>query len=176
MKEITMSEQSQTVAAVKTAIQMEIDGKTFYQRAAQASPNALGKKLFRQLAAEEDIHRQKFEEIFKAIQSRKPWPDIKITPDKGKHLQTLFSSASKNVQSSASEMEAAQTAMNMENKTRDFYHEQAQKANFAAEKDYYLALEQQESSHHAALYEYYEYLKDPAGWFTMKERHSLDGG
>jgi len=26
------------------------------------------------------------------------------------------------------------------------------------------------------LLDYYEYLKDPAGWFTKKERPSLDGG
>ncbi len=66
--------------------------------------------------------------------------------------------------------------MTMENKTRDFYLEQATKASFEAEKKYYEALAEQESAHHASLLDYYEYLTDPAGWFTIKERHSLDGG
>jgi rubrerythrin len=171
-----MSEQSQTIEAVKTAVQMEIDGKEFYLQAAQASLNNLGKKLFTQLAAEEDLHRQKFEAIFEAIQARKPWPEVHITLDGGKHLQTLFASASKNVQSSVSELEAVQTAMAMEKKTRDFYRDRGKKASFEAEKDYYRALEQQEAAHHAALLDYYEYMKDPAAWFTVKERHSLDGG
>ncbi len=171
-----MNEQSQTVDAVKIAIQMEIDGKKFYRKAAQASSNNLGQKLFRQLATEEDLHRQKFESIFKAIQARKPWPQVDIKLDGGKHLQTLFSSAGKNVQSSASELEAVQTAMTMENKTRDYYHDRAKLASFEVEKDYYQALEQQESAHHAALLDYFEYMKDPAGWFNVKERHSLDGG
>lgn len=171
-----MSEQSQTVAALNIAIQMEIDGKEFYQQAAQASANNLGKKLFRQLASEEDLHRQKFEAIFKTIQARKPWPKVDITFDGGKHLQTLFASASKNIQASSSELEAVQTSMAMENKTRDFYRERANKASFDAEKDYYRALEQQEGAHHAALLDYYEYMKDPVGWFTVKEHHSLDGG
>jgi len=171
-----MSEKSQTMAALNIAIQMEIDGKKFYQQAAQSSSNNLGNKLFRQLATEEDLHRQKFEAIFKVIQTRKPWPKVDITFDGGKHLQTLFASASKHLQSTASELEAVQTAMVMENKTRDFYRERATKASFEAEKDYYLALEQQEGAHHAALLDYYEYMKDPVGWFTVKERHSLDGG
>jgi rubrerythrin len=155
---------------------MEIDGKKYYQQAAQSSSNNLGKKLFRQLAAEEDLHRQKFIEIFKALQARKPWPEVDITFDGGKQLKTLFSIASKNVLSSASELEAVQTAMTMENKTRDYYRERAKKASFEAEKNYYRALEQQEGAHHAALLDYYEYMKDPVGWFTVKEHHSLDGG
>jgi rubrerythrin len=171
-----MNEQGQTVEAVINAIQMEIDGKKFYQQAAQASKNDLGKKLFQQLAIEEDFHRQKFEEIYKAIQAKKSWPQVDIMPHEGKELQTLFKSASKSVKSSATELEAVQTAMNMENKTRDFYRDQAKKSSFATEKNYYQILEKEESAHHASLLDYYEYMKDPAGWFTIKERHSLDGG
>ncbi|GAH21770.1 unnamed protein product, partial [marine sediment metagenome] len=29
---------------------------------------------------------------------------------------------------------------------------------------------------HLVLLDYYEYLKDPAGWFVRKEHPSLDGG
>lgn len=171
-----MSEQMQTVEAVRTAIQMEIDGKEFYLKAAQASQNALGKSLFQQLAKEEDLHRLKFEEIYKAIQANRSWPEVDIPPHGGKELETLFASAEKNVISTATELEAVQTAMNMENKTRDFYRDRAGKASFPAEKNYYQTLEREEAVHHMSLYDYYEYMKDPAGWFTMKEKHSLDGG
>ena len=57
----TGSEQARTMKALQTAIQMEIDGKAYYLKASQQSGNELGKKLFRTLAAEEDIHRQEFE-------------------------------------------------------------------------------------------------------------------
>jgi rubrerythrin len=171
-----VSEQSQTVEAVKTAIQMEIDGRKFYQQAGRASQNELGQKLFRQLASEEDLHRRKFEEIFKAIQTSKAWPAVELTPHEGKELETLFARAGKSVKASSSELEAVQTAMTMENRTRDFYRERAGKASFETEKRYYQTLEKEEAAHHAALLDYYEYMKDPAGWFTIKERHSLDGG
>jgi rubrerythrin len=170
-----VSEQSQVIEAVKIAIQMEIDGKQFYLKTSQASKNDLGKKLFRQLAVEEDLHRKKFEEIYKAIQVKKAWPEIDITSSEGEKLVTIFASAGKNVTTSDSELKAVQTAMAMENKTRDFYHQRAKEASFAVEKNYYNALEKEENAHHAVLLDYYEYMKDPAGWFAMKERHSLDG-
>ncbi len=169
------TDQTMTVQAIKTAIQMEIDGKEFYLKAAKASKNDLGRQLFSSLAAEEDIHRVKFEEIFQAIGAKKAWPAVKLTPH-GRELKTLFTDASTNVKAAKNELEAIRTAMDMENRTRDFYQERAGKASFDAEKQFYLALVGQESTHHALLLDYFEYLKDPAQYFTMKERHSLDGG
>lgn len=169
------TEQSLTVEAVKKAIQMEIEGKEFYLKAAEASRIDLGRRLFNSLAAEEDIHRQKFEDIFRAIQARKDWPDVKLAPH-GRELKTLFAEAGANVKAAKSELDAIKTAMEMENKTRDFYQERAGKALFEAEKQFYTALVGQESVHHALLLDYFEYLSDPAQYFTMKEHHSLDGG
>ena len=170
------SEQSRTVEAVRTAIQMEIDGKEFYLKAGQAAGNELGKKLFQQLAVEEDRHREKFVEIFQALQDRKSWPEVRLQTHDGDAMKTLFAAASRTVKASDTELDAVQTAMEMENKTRDFYQERAEKAGFAAEKQYYGLLVQEERAHHALLLDYYEYMKNPAGYFTMKERHSLDGG
>jgi rubrerythrin len=170
------NELGKTLEAVKTAIQMEIDGKEYYLKAAQSSGNELGRKLFQQLAVEEDRHREKFEEIFKGFQKKKAWPAVNITPHDGKEIKTLFAGASKSVKSSTTEMEAVQTAMDMENKTRDFYQKQAQGSSFEAEKKYFEILAQEESVHHSLLLDYFEYMRNPAGYFTMKERHSLDGG
>jgi hypothetical protein len=64
----------------------------------------------------------------------------------------------------------------MENKTFDFYKRQAGEAIFEAEKKYYDALSGEERTHYLALADYYEYMQNPAGYFTMKERQSLDGG
>jgi rubrerythrin len=171
-----MTEQSGSLKALKTAIQMEVDGKRFYQKAGKTSGNELGRKLFQSLALEEDIHRRKFESIFKALQSQKTWPEVDFTPHQGKELKTLFAAAMQDVKAAEGELEAIQTAMEMENKTRDFYNEQAQKSSLEIEKKYYTILAGEESAHHAVLLDYFEYLKNPADWFTVKERHSLDGG
>lgn len=174
------TEQEITLGALKKAIQMETDGKEFYIKASEASRNELGKKLLRTLADEEDIHRRVFEDIYKAIEAVKGWPEKKFESDGGKGLRTVFARAiesmEKDTSTIAEEIEAVQTAMTMENKTFDFYREQEKKATFDAEKQFYNGLAVQEEEHHRVLLDYYEFLKDPAAWFVEKEHPSIDGG
>ncbi len=174
------TEQDKTLEALQVAIQVEIDGKEYYLKASQESSNELGKKLLESLATEEDTHRQKFEEIYSAIRSKKAWPATDFQPDGGKRLRTIFARATKemgsNIKSPTTELDAIQTAMDMENKTHDFYKNHGKNATYHAERDFYEALAAEERGHHLVLLDYYEYLKDPAAWFVKKEHPSLDGG
>ena len=174
------TEQAQTRDALRIAIQMEIDGKEHYLRASQKSSHELGKKLLQSLAAEEDVHRQKFEQIYNAIQNKKGWPVTDFKPDGGKRLRTILAAATKKTGSKkkapATEFDDIQTAMDMENKTYDFYKGRGGKASYDAERDFYYTLSGEEREHYLILLDYYEYLKDPAGWFVKKEHPSLDGG
>jgi rubrerythrin len=173
------NEQNKTIEGLRTAIQMEIDGKKFYLESARTAVNPLGARLFETLAGEEDNHRRKFEEIFQAIQNKKAWPSTGFIPDGGKKLRTIFAQATEKKGSNtgtSTELDAIQMAMGMENKTYDFYTYRAGKADFAAEKEFYLTVAGEEREHHLVLLDYFEYLKNPAGWFVQKEHHSLDGG
>ena len=174
------SEQEKTLAALKSALQMETDGEKYYLKASQQSSNDMGKKLLTQLAAEETIHRKKFEQIFEVIQSKKAWPVMDIQTDNGKGLRTIFTKATEemgnNSKAMPTELDAVQNAVDMERKTYDFYKNRSQKATYEAEKKFYDALTAQEQAHQLALLDYYEYLKDPAAWFVEKEHPSLDGG
>jgi len=53
--------------------------------------------------------------------------------------------------------------------------DRAEKAVFAVEKQYYARLAQEERIHHNLLQDYFEYMQNPAQYFTVKEKHSLDG-
>ncbi|MFC2066467.1 ferritin family protein [Chloroflexota bacterium] len=175
-----VTEQEKTLQALQLAIKMEIDGKEFYLKASEESSNELGKKLLKSLAAEEDIHRKVFEGIYDAIGRKNTWPRVDFQSDGGKGLRTIFARATEgkvsDIKASATELDAVQTAMAMENKTYDFYKGLSQKATYDAEKDFYDALTAQEREHHIILADYYEYLKDPAAWFVKTEHPSLDGG
>ena len=173
-------EQSRTLDAVKIAIQMEIDGKKYYREAGRKSDNKLGQELFRWLAGEEDKHRRIFGGIFNAIRKQKAWPSVNIQPRKGAILETVFSTQMKSggsgVKPAASELESIVGAMEMEDKTREFYRSQHDKAEYEAEKKLYSALAAEEEGHYLALVDYREYLINPAGYFLKAEHHSLDGG
>ncbi len=174
------TEQDKTLEALQIAIQMEIDGKEYYQKIGRSSNNQLGRELFKSLSAEEDVHRQKFEEIYAAIRSKKAWPETGFQPDGGKRLRTIFTGAIEriglDIKAPASEIEAIETAMNMENKTHDFYKSQGKDAAYDAGRGFYEALAIQEREHHLILLDYYEFLNDPAAWFVEKEHPSLNGG
>jgi len=172
-------EQDKTLAALQTAIQMEIDGKEYYLKVSRESNNELGKKLLQSLAAEEDVHRQKFEQIYNAIRNNKDWPVTDFQPDGGKRLRTVFvrvtEAMGSNVQVIASEVDAVQVAIDMEDKTYDFYNAQSKKVVYAAERNFYEVLAGEEREHYLILSDYREYLKNPMGWFVAKE-HRLDAG
>ena len=170
-------EQETTRQALQVAIQMEIDGKEFYTRAAQASGNAMGKKLLNRLSQEEDIHRQVFQNIYNTLGEKKGWPevDIKHTDVLNTIMKEAAASIGKGTTSGQQEINDVQTAMEMENKTYDYYRAQAAKANFPAEKEFYERLVVQEEEHHRVLLSYYEFLKDPEAWFVQMEHPSLDG-
>ena len=172
--------QEKTTQALQYAIQMEIDGKVFYLKASHESGNDLGKKLLESLAAQEDYHRQKFEQIYENIRKSRDWPVVDFKPDGGKTLRTIFAleinKPAPKIKVAQTELDAVQKAMQIEDKSYDLYHDRYEQAGPGAERDFYEMIAAEEREHKLVLLDYYEFLHDPAGWFVKSERHSLDGG
>lgn len=172
-------EQARTLEVLQLAVQMEIDGKDFYQKASRKSSNKLAKELFRQLANEEDIHRKKFVEIYGVLRKGRQWPDVEPPLDKGKKIKSIFAQATKALgtasKAAESELEAIKVGMDMEIRSYNMYQARGKETKLPVEKHFYETLAGEERGHHLALLGSYEYLSDPAGWFTQKEHWSLDG-
>jgi len=173
------NEQARTIEVLQLAVRMEEEGKEFYQKASQKSSNRLAKELFQQLASEEDVHLKNFEEMYEAFKRGQNWPDVEPPSEKGKKLKSLFAEATKalgsKIKVAESELEAIKIAMDMETKSYNFYHSRSEQNTLPVKKRFYGALAAEEREHHLALLDSYEYLSDPAGWFTKKEHWSLDG-
>ncbi|HXZ94874.1 MAG TPA: ferritin family protein [Dehalococcoidia bacterium] len=173
------NEQAKTIEVLQLAVRMEVEGKEFYQKASRKSSNKLAKELFQQLASEEDVHRKKFEEIYKAFKRGLNWPEVEPPSEKGKRIKSLFADATKALGSqfevAESEFEAIKIAMDMEVKSYDLYYSRSKESTLPVEKQFYQTLAGEERGHHLALLDAYEYLSNPAGWFTKKEHWSLDG-
>jgi rubrerythrin len=173
------NEQARTIEVLQLAVQTEVEGKEFYQKASQKSNSKLAKELFQQLANEEDVHRKKFEAIYEVLKKGQNWPDVEPPSEKGKRLKSLFAEATETLGSkikvAESELEAIKIAMDMEIKSYNLYHSRSEESTLPVEKRFYEALAGEERGHHLALVDSYEYLIDPAGWFTKSEHWSLDG-
>lgn len=145
------NEQARTIEVLHTAIQMEADGKEFYQKASQKSSNKLAKELFQHLANEEDVHRKKFEEIYEALKRGQNWPDVEPPSEKGKRLKSLFAEATKalgsKIKVAESELEAIKIAMDMEIKSYNLYHSRSEESTLPVEKRFYETLSGEEQGH-----------------------------
>lgn len=178
-----VSEREETLQALQIAIQMEIDGKEYYLKSSRESGNEVGRRLLELLAAQEDFHQQKFSEIYDAIRNRRSWPVIILRMESVPGLKTIFAEATAEIAANlvnqkvlTTELGAIEKAMEMENKTYDFYTSRSKRAGYEAEWDFYQSVAAEERGHYLALLGYDEYLKDPAAWFVKEERPSLDGG
>lgn len=174
------TEQEKVIAALQYAIQMEKEGKAFYLQYCAESSNDLGRKLLASLAQQEDYHRIKFEQIYESIRRAHTWPQIDFKIDGGRTLRTIFAREIETGQTCApghdSELEVIQKAMRMEGDSFDFYHNRSEQAESSAEREFFDIIAAEEREHQLVLTDYFEFLKNPADWFTRTERHSLDGG
>ncbi len=57
--------------ALKKAIKMEEEGKQFYLEVAKEAKSILVKKVFEQLAQEEDLHIKKINEVYALLKEKK---------------------------------------------------------------------------------------------------------
>ena len=174
------NEQATTIGALQLAIALEREGKAFYEGASRKSGNRLTRELLQHLAQDEEVHRRKFEEIYQTLKKGQDWPDVEPPSGAARRLQPVFEQVTaelgNRIQVAGSELEVLSTAMDMESKTYELYRSRSDKSALPAEKQFYEALAAEERGHHLALLDSYEYLSDPAGWFSKRERWSLDGG
>jgi rubrerythrin len=174
-----MKDEASLIDAAEFAIQMELDGKKYYLAAGKESNNNLGKELFSWLAAQEDRHRKRFENIYHSLIEKKGWPAEQLLPDRASRPATVFSESIRDIGSKLNatkvEVEAVEKAIEMEIKSRDFYKKQADAVESEIVKKFLTTVSAEEQGHYLALIDYKEYMSDPVDWFTRTEHHLLDG-
>ena len=166
--------------ALGTALQMEAEGKKHYLDSAVKGGTPVLKKFFQRLAADEDQHAQKAKEIYDAIKANKGWPTTETVFKHATSLKSVLDEAFEDmdaepVKPAPTEIEAFKTAMVLEDKSYTFYKAHFEEAESAPEKSFYKALTAEERMHYLALLDSFEYLSNPQGWFSRKERWGLDG-
>ena len=174
-----MTEQEKLLATLQYALRMEVDGQRYYSEQAALTSNAPGKRLFIQLALEEDDHRRRFEAVFKSIGRTRGWPEPLKRKGTGAGIKTVFAGWVAELGShpvaAKNELDAVKKALDMENASYKLYQGRFNEAVEPAQKEFYAALAAEERGHFLVLQDYYEYMTNPAEWFAGKEHHSLDG-
>jgi len=176
-----MQEENQKrLEILKKALAIEVQEKSYYLKAAETAANPVSKQLFERLALEEDEHAKKFRAIEAELSQGKDWPQtVEVAASGGAHLKAVVAAFNKGttkaVKAARSELDAMKDAMGKELQAYDLYRSRAAETGSQWEKKFYTTLAGEERMHHLALLDSYEYLTDPAGWYTVKEKWTLEG-
>ena len=164
-----MSEINNVKDAIKTAIQMEKDGYSFYKKAAVQTSNEMGKSIFESLASDELIHLDVFQKMFKdkvgkeewnnLVDSSKKYANIKIYP---KDLKTM-----EGVNPDSDEMEALRIGMDSEKEAIEYYKRIIENTTDYDMRNIINEIIEQEKNHYLILQQEFDHLDKTGYWFDM---------
>ncbi len=100
--------------ALKQALQMEIDGKAFYEQARDKASDNLTKGIFSSLIKAEEAHMRKIQQLHTALEKEGSWPKESVTQNIHEAVPNIFSEALSNadelVKGTADDIEALKLA------------------------------------------------------------------
>ena len=155
--------------AIKTAIQMEKDGYSFYQKAAAQTSSNMGREIFESIANDELQHLDVFEKMFKdeigkfewdkLVNSSKKYADIQIFP---KDLETV-----EGADPDINEIDALRIAMDSEKEAIDYYSNIRENIDEDVVKKIIDEIIEQEKNHYKILEGEFNHINSTGYWFDL---------
>lgn len=167
---------SQVKEAIKTAIQLEKDGRQFFEEAAEETKNELGKKMFLKLASDEIRHLVTFEKMFKSLADPQTWKEL-LQEGPPRDRMPFFTEKAQNrspAEKGAGEVEALHQALEVERKAIDFFKKTAQEATDPEARRIFQLIAQEEISHYDLIQAQIDSVTHSGFWFDVGE-FKMDG-
>ena len=155
--------------AIKTAIQMEKDGYSFYEKAAAETSSEMGRTIFKSLAADELLHLEVFKKLFDEKIGKQEWYDLVSTSNKYVDIP-IFPRNLKKVAGAnpdTNEIDALRIAMDSEQKSIDYYTKIKEKI---VDKELIKIIDEiiiQEKSHYTVLEGEFNHINSTGYWFEL---------
>lgn len=167
------------VKAIEIALKNEMRERDFYRQQSERSGDPLGRKMFATMAEEEEEHARYLEELHQKLQASGKWPEeISVVINETnvpKVLDELTDKINPSNTATADDKEAIKIAIEFENEAYKFYADLIKQADSSNEKQLFKILADLELEHMNSLKETLLYFEDPAEWFAMQEKPTLDG-
>jgi rubrerythrin len=167
--------------ALQTALQMEKDGYSFYDRAAERTQSKQGKLVFRYVMQEELEHMRRITQEHEALVTTGQWQAPgeqtgSIGPGKAPSIfPKSEAEIEARVSTHADDLEALKLAIKIETDGIKFYSETAGKTTDPLGKSFFKWLAGQEKEHRKIFEDYYDYLENPSYWFQLHNNPIIEG-
>jgi rubrerythrin len=146
-------------AALKVALEFEEKGRNFYRKTAADARDPLSRKLFSDLAEDEEKHAGRIREIFAGLSLTLAWPH---SPDQGnlmeRELKAFFLAHKDTLRPETYAGEGYAFAMEMERAGMELYLQFAEESRDPQEKEFFRALAEEEKMHLDALVNVHMFL------------------
>ena len=166
---------NQVVNVVKEAIKLEINGRAFFNHAAEVTHNELGKKMFLRLAQDEIRHLASFAQLFSVVIGGEEWKKF-VDQEKLKGESPLIEELKSRVKKEkrASELEAISIGMELERKAIDFFEKSAKETTDPQAKEIFDRICEEERLHYELLQAQYDSVTNSGFWLDVAE-FRMDG-
>jgi len=155
--------------AIKTAIQMEKDGYSFYKKAAAQITSQMGKDIFESLAKDEELHLEVFQKLFDDKIGSSEWDELVNSSQKYTNL-SIFPKDLKTVEGSSpntNELDALRMAMDSEKEAIDYYSEILGCTIDDEAKKIINEIIEQEKNHYFLLEQEFNHLSSTGYWYEL---------
>ncbi len=164
-----MSDVENVRDAIKTAIQMEKDGYSFYKKAAAQTNSDMGKTIFEGLAADEQMHLDVFEKMFEETVSNTEWNDLVLSSKKYAKIP-VFPKDLKEIEGdnpNSSELDALRMAMDSEKEAIEYYSKIKENLNDSEVIKIIDEIIEQEKNHYSILEGEFNHINSTGYWFEL---------
>ena len=166
---------------LKTALEMEKKGKSFYDKAATSCKNKLGQEIFAMLAKDEVVHIERIKNIYDTLNAQDKWTDEWFhIKEAHAPINTLFKDLAvkhkTTIKADRSDLEALDVGIDLETKAMAFYEKELNQSTDAMEKKFAEKMLAEEESHLAVLKDTKFYLEDPSAYFVEMEKPDFTRG
>lgn len=162
------------VDAIKMAIQLEKDGRTFFEEAAQKTENQLGKKMFERLAQDEIDHLRTFQKIFDTVTEGGDWGELAQKAPRIGKVPVFEKKGEEKKHVNPSELDALRKAMNIEKDAIEFFQKATDGTEDSLAKKIFKTIQQEEEYHYDLLQAQYDSLSHSGMWYDIGE-FQMDG-
>ncbi len=164
-----------TENAIRDAIILEINGRKFFNHAAEVTHHPKGKKMFQHLAEEEVKHLETFSKMFNEILGGSDWKKDLIPDDvSGEAPLVEKLKESMKHEDRKGDVEALRIGMELERDAITFFQEAAAATDDPVAKKIFLEISEEEKFHFDLLQAQYDSVTGSGFWLGSAE-FQMDG-
>ncbi|NOX89112.1 MAG: ferritin family protein [Calditrichaeota bacterium] len=160
------------------SIKLEEEGYEYYLHSAPKIKNSLGRRMLERLANDEKNHIDRFKEMYRALTQNKT-DSVELKSNEPASFEQIFERLKEQLDGALEELgeqgvddrEIIEMAMDLENHSKFFYRQAAEKAQSGKIKTFYQMLADEEQAHYDLLQKALQFFEDPSLFFGSGGRH-----